>query len=387
MNRDEIAALAGSFDECDCGESSCLACHPIEPAERDAHIRDLLAANAAAIQHLDEGLRRGRLQVPPVSGPSDFDSHVAVTVQLRELCLLKLLDVRLALSNKDFAVAIRAIADLLQIGGMVCRGEGLDIQFMIGATFQSVAVDILCEEDSLVGATTTDLRLLRESLSLFTGPGDLAQCWRVEFTSYCATILDLLPQEASLEALVDGLIEYCFSGNRPLLLEPGEDWKDDGRLAKRREQILELLAGHKRPYVPAETVRLLSGRVAQSIAELRGDPKGGEYPSLSIDSHTWWPLPLSPRIVYEILGDSPEAIQERLQSECFSREIFPKKGWLTQRQMRAARRKLAGVYNPVGLLVIESLWAVTAESSLKRLNERATHARGLLDQLIAQADK
>lgn len=235
------------------------------------------------------------------------------------------------------------------------------------------------------------LKELLNALGLVAGKDEFVGALRREFCLWSLPMIEQLANEESVERQIDKLIEICFQ-NRPMLPTGDEEWTDDGRLVQRRNQIMSLLLDHPNPWNTVDTVRSLSEFVSAQIAAVHAaqtDLGSGVLnvvePTWPDPSSSWWPDALSPRIHYEVLGDSHAAQAARVEmAELMemSSEAFTLYNPITPTQLAERGEQLRGIDNPIGRLLAENLCSSCAGGALQSLNARVEAVRRHLNSAL-----
>jgi hypothetical protein len=337
----------------------------------------VLRDNAEALELIREGLKRNRLQIQFV--PPSFEDEQFSLSDARTFCRLFALTATLARHEGESALAARAVNGLLRLGQLVAS-SGLLVQFLVGVAIQGVAVT---QASDLVsqGIVRGLAEKLFNDLDLVLDNNALTDVLRREFCFWAIPVVEQMPADGTLAELVDKLIEFCYP-SVPMLVNVDDDWKDDGRLARRREEIMILLQDHPHPWNAVETVRMLNSFVSDQIAALNG----AESPPAWPDSITWWPTALSPMVGYDYLGDSAEAKAARselsrlMEMPPESISVFEP---LTVAGLLEHQAHLRTIDNPIGRLLAAHLCPSCASMVLRPLADRVSHLR---DQLLRCTD-
>jgi len=353
--------LVSCFDgDCDCREAACLSCHPIEDEELYAQISELMDQNRETLRLLDTALARGRLQIQIV--PPNFEGDGISLGESRSLCRLLKLQSLLLGRQGDWDAAATKLLDIFYLGRMVAS-SGMQIQRMVGTNIQGVAIwgfEYVADQ----GLRPETMAQVIVGLDLLMESDVFANSLRREFCWWCIPQIEQLDSAEGMDKQIDLLIEWYFP-NRPMVAWLDNTWTDDGRLARRREHIGFLLAGHPHPWDAKDTVARLSSFVADQISAILAtkiDLSTGVFevapqPAYPDETSKWWPKALAPGIIYELLGDSPDAdaawaeaaasISESIDMQA---EMPRRSRWPTQPALDQARQELQSITNPIGRL-------------------------------------
>jgi hypothetical protein len=342
-------------------------------------LRALLARNQAALQLLEEGIRRGRLQLPeqhPGDNAAKHNGDFVFSIHhLSQMLWVKAKSLR---GDNDVLSAWQVPVQLLRMGEMLCNGEGLVTGYLIGHGIRKGAVDCI---RGLAGRTETPRAVLMDLLSAanhsLVVPDGLGQSMRVEFCYWILVKLDRTPEGSELERLVDSLLSVWYdrgfvsvtSPKGPQFVTPSDD-----RLAWRREQAISVLCDHPCPFDKIATVRRMGELVAAQIRSLnylrrtRICDFGHALRSLLFSLHwrrcwrrprgmRYWPAQLTPEFPVEWLGPSEEAHAELAEvGQHMSVKDLASSQPPTETDIGLCRRKLRRVHNPIGWMLIEYLF-------------------------------
>lgn len=325
-------------------------------------VQEFLTSNRESLDLIDEGLRRGQLQVSQPYGNETCEADRQIEAIDSILWRLQLARVNALAAEGHLTAAAEGVQGILSSAKMLCNAEGLRTLWMIGTIVHTTGLDAAMWLSAHADATEELWRVLLQTVE--DGEisfASLAQSERVDFCCYELELLEQSPDFSDLEAGVDWAIA-TFYRNGPIL--PLDPPPDDGRLAWRRDCILFLLRGHPQPFDREATARWLGEGLLEQLDRDRpwSGPRGTRLQSfieslrrcygLSPDP-PWnaWPVQLTPSFPYEWLGPTASVNLETdpVGAECFERY----RDWKvpSQRDLEHARRRIARLPNILGYLL------------------------------------
>ncbi|WP_428307407.1 hypothetical protein [Lacipirellula sp.] len=379
---------------------------PPKPTVDDwRRLDDWLAANATAIDLLDAGIARGRLQlnaqlrtslepqpiIVPANDLRNFGRLLAIRAQ--RLCKLG-----------DSTAAVADCMRLLQMSRMVLQGEGFYLDMLVGTALRS------CAANAIASVARTDLppatrHQLETAITAWLPIEDaIASAIRIEIAESALSTLALLPETNDLDELLDAFILgfYNSAEQAAAMAEFNAEIAPDEQLLQRRtelrrRQLRLLLDGHPRPFDKAATTRLLGELALDSINEVR-DPQSQEKgwaPRLAskLRRH-WrptedellaaaWPHALHPAYELTAFGDDEAAAAERASSvELMGREYASYYVMPTDAQLTRQQKILRKIDNPIGRVVASIL---ASFPGLQMLTDRGRSDQTAAQQALASA--
>jgi hypothetical protein len=320
-----------------------------------------LETNRRALQSLYEGIERGRLQFSELSSCAQINSDSEFVFKLGELARLLLIRYRLLLADRDPLAAAGEVVRAIRVGEMICNGGGQVLHYLIGLWTRSAALRGIQRLAGRGDAPPAVLELLDSAVKRhLAAPDGLADCLRADFCCISLPRLDLTPESDDLESFVDQFLDLHLVERNGLAkhAEPAAARQAFSRPADtRREQLLELLQGHPKPFDKMATVRLMSSRVAESIRRIGYAEKPRVLDVVGrarqvrkflrqrkVDQQiAFWPAHLTP-------GFPAEEVDQGVRATRGAVALAPA-------DLGAVRKKVRSVTNPIGLLLAEHLLA------------------------------
>lgn len=382
------------------------------PTGKEAErIATILENNRRAIELIDEGIERGRLQFPETwpemcLADAGLDlMHIAHTAQVRHV------KIRSLLAAGEIAAACEEAVHLLRMGEMICAGEGWVFQYIMGCGPRNVGANTihrLVSEDEIPDDSLAYLlSAVRQSLRREDG---LIQSLRGDLCCYALPRLEQMPEATDVVTLVDQLLELYYTDQILTNLIPVEyltpvEHKVDPevlseRLRWRREKILFLLDGHPDLFDKVATTRLMGQLFAVMIRQIERSIESNatdqaeesyDFLNAAIGQIGMWPGQLTPGFSCESLGKDEQACAmqremiELLESE-YSENL---KEWRefyrppTEAELARARKKLKEVRNPVGLLLVRNeIEGMTFNSELFSYRDILRQTEALLSKRL-----
>ena len=347
------------------GEAGEPIAFPLGP-EGDG-VRSLLGRNQIALEFFKEGIQRGRLQLPLGQDCGALmNENDDLATPLRDLTRIVGIQAKVLLAEGDYAGAGKLLIQSLHTGEMVCNGEGIVCDYLIGHCFRKGAIrwiqEWLCRPE-------TPNPVLRELLSTIehslASPDGLAQCMQVDFCCWALPRIEQMPEGGALEEFVDRLLDIFYQKRYVEIFdspEPQTITPTDGRLAWRREQIIALLRGHPCPFDKKATVRLVGELVAAEIRNLnygflrkwRRWTTWINWRWIRLRCRKSWPEQLTPWHPVDCLGPSEDA-RTRMNTTL---GVMPSGRFdfiqpPTEDDIALCCRKLWCIHNPVGWMLAE----------------------------------
>jgi hypothetical protein len=340
-------------------------------------LRMWLDRNRSALDLLEAGIQRGRLQLPERHGNDVVDLDTDVARHVVPLGQLFFVRAKCFHADGNAAEECRFLLEMLRMGEMICNGDGVVVHYLMGQWCRKSALNRI---RMLANGSDTPVPVLRALLAAIeqslAAPDGLSQSLRADFYYWALQKLDALADRGNLDELVDKLLETFYSrvytffdaSNEPQVATPS-----DGRLAWRREQIVSLLRGHPRPFDKIATVRHMGKLVAALIRSMDYTQRSRIF-DLSYRLHyllfsvhwrwcrrqprgmRYWPAQLKPSFGVNCLGDSDDARAKLAEyHECLGAKWLAASQPPTEADVAQFRRKLRRVRNPVGWLLAAEL--------------------------------
>jgi hypothetical protein len=345
-------------------------------------LRALLDRNQRALDCLEEGVHRGRLQLPEeCPGGNGAMLNAGLAIDVHHLVQMLWVKTKAFQADGDVLAVCRSLVEQLRIGEILCNCEGLVSDYLIGVWSRKSATNqlrALAVRDATPRPALVDmLSTVAHSIASTDG---LAQSMRVELCCWVLPRIDKTPEGGELEDFVDQLLDVWYAHDS-LSVEPtGEPQRvtpSDDRLAWRRRQIISLLRDHPCPYDKAATVRHLGELVAARIHSLSHLCRRRKVFDLGYRMNEvlfalrwrpcwrrprgigFWPAQFMPEYSVECLGPSEEARAKLAEiSQYWSiRDLKPP----TEADIDRYRSRLHRVHNPVGWMLLEFLFFTSVD--------------------------
>jgi hypothetical protein len=361
-------AIERSEEACDAESASCSATDEVPAPSPDELKRrsDAIDKNRKALELIDAGIERGRLQFPEIPDPETFGVALDLLSPWRDLARVRAWRVDQALADGDVRQAVHDVIALVRFGDLFSNADGVVVHYLCGVAFRGIATSSLL--------SMTSQRLPRHALeplleainASLASPDGLEQSMIVDFHKTLLPLIDRIPHEAGIEDLIDILLaSHYATQSKGLSDEPVPDVEE--RLVWRRERLLQILQGHPRPFDKAETIALIQQRLGEAIDELASPWVPGLI-EFGTRVRQWqrqwhgrrlcratrcWPFQLTPVCGVEGLGESDQARQ------WLAKMAQPLDRWfsifrpISDREIPRVRHRLRAVSNPVGLLLAE----------------------------------
>lgn len=338
--------------------------------EEGRHVRDVLQANQPALELLELGIQRGRVQLPESQDTQGFCESLDWLFAMRNACYLFRARAMAAAADGDLEVAARDLLNILHVGEILCNAEIFVFGYLRGVSLQR---GVMASMRGLAGVAGLPDRVraalaagLRSSLAQ---PSDLARCVRCELRNWALPYVDCLPEDKDLETLVKTWVEKHTNDStwEFELDEATKRAKLEARRAQYRRDLLFLLEGHPRPFDKVATARLVGWYAADTILRLR-PPTPWTWLNLPRLCSRWWHrkhrrwLDRQTRrwpgyywrlgwIEYDAAPDDVlKDMQESIGPGGVERTTRP-----TEAQLQEAKPRLRRVGNPLGILLANSL--------------------------------
>jgi hypothetical protein len=347
------------------------------PGPTDQEIADFLNEQQETLELIHRGLARGRLQIPPWTS-HEGEYHFTLFGSLGQLFCIARWAANHRLEAGDPQRAVEESIALLRLGSMVCNGEGILTQHLVGSSLRNVALDQLhrLALDDRVGCDL--LRQMLAAVEQCRGwPDGLLQSLRVELCLWALPVVSKLPECRDVESFVDELVVAHYQSELMLPEEESQRVVTDDRLIRRREQILYLLWDHPAPFDRCDTARLMGQELIELCCSIRSPwrPADRRPRFRSQDRRlrrclNWWPSQLTPWFPVDWLGDGAVRLLEEWAAEGIDTER--ERHWLppTDAQLALARERLSRIHNPVGILMAQT-YGLTLEPVSQRIRRRA----------------
>ena len=329
--------------------------YPFPTGTQGDCIRAWLNDHVDVFKLIDQGLQCEGYQVPVDHLVSFLQVSTDVTAAPRALASFMLTYANQSISDGNWDEVARYVAKAAQFGRMLQENDGILIHYLIGLGVHHVVHDFIRG----IAASPAAPNDARQRLSDIVrrnrpDPQGWAKAIRIEFVYFYLPLLERIPRQAPLPELVDGLL------NAMLLL--GEDVDDaivDADDAARiRQGIMKLLAHHPNPFDSAATVRMLSQRIATTLAAEDGRDERSERWLAEVEC---WPPSLWPFPDFLLDVDHEEAHRSPSDAE-----------------LAVAQRKLAGVANPIGKILLHMWMPILRLKPLQRATASSDATRVLL---------
>jgi hypothetical protein len=332
------------------------------PADQEDAIRDFLAREQWRLDRFQEGLDRGKAQVP-VPEP---DGELGPTLGLRTMIRLAWLSARSHVTDGQTDDAMGICLGLLRAGDMLAAGEGMLVDWILGGVAIHGAA---CHRiDWLLENAELDREPLCRAVSALRAEppfeDGLATSLKVDLVYELGT-LDRLPDQAEASVVAEALFEGYSCRTELVDCEFIEVPDSDPRRQWIREKTHFLLDDHPRPLDKFATARILGEVYAEMVracGELEHKPAEEVTEALKASplnekirgNAEPWPNVLFPMFSLQAIGDTEEATQYRNSMTELSddpemrdrmREFYRIP---SDEDFAAARRKLLGMENPVG---------------------------------------
>jgi hypothetical protein len=367
---------------------------PAEPTEEDwRQINAWIAANEEAIALLDDGLARGRLQLPSQERQS-LDAPLIgwFTIDLRDLGRLVRLRRTTASEQSDIAATVAETVRQLRLSGLILQGEGGVIDMQIGTSLLRSALESVCAATQTSNVSPRDRQELKACIASLPDIGEAAwSAYRIDLCEYGLSTLSLTRESNDAKILVDSLLplfyesgEWVKSFATDILEEqPPSDAILQQREQQRRRLLESLLADHPRLFDRQATARLMGDITLANLQQL-GQPETPmpvsrwqitEWfrrrfrPDLDEQLEDAWPYALMPSYELAAFGDDEAARSKRVEnaqlfSECGNGIAALNLEMPTERQLAKCRKLLRRIDNPVGRMIAHNLAATAMPQTL-----------------------
>jgi hypothetical protein len=338
-------------------------------------LEKLIAINENALSLIDVGIARERFQLPPVAWPHGSNLDDTPAMSLRGIARFRSVRGSWHATRGDMNRAAADAVAVHRMGSMLCNGEGMVMQYLVGSATRSLGLSAIREITQAVTDQAVRSRLREEIDESFTRPEGLAESLRVECCHYALPAIQSLPTDGPVEKLIEVLLANFFE-NTPLgniIPDDPNRVPDDvieARQRLRRRQLLTLLDGHPRPFDLQKAARRVGEHFAESLANLEaGRPANGRMRRAIAalrDRIGWtrwkglipgWPASLSPEVEMDCFGVDEQARlyrEQRLgygQPKWYARSLAP----ISDRTLQRYAARLRQVENPVGEVVAAKL--------------------------------
>jgi hypothetical protein len=378
VEREPTDRLCGEFLDC-LKWSHALPNHA--PAPTDAQrteVDELLARNEPAQELLDEGLARGRVQLPPQQLPLGGLMEDPVAGTWRSLSRMRHTRAVLSLADHKFEQAARDAVAWHRMGAMLCAGEVMTWQYIVATGMRKSALDLMEKIVSAPGARATIRQLfVREIDEALQREDGYAMTQRIEASCYAVPMIASLPDGQDVGALVDEFHRQ-FYDSTPInnLTEDDPDRVPEkilnARLELRRRQLRRLFEGHPQIFDPLATVRRVGEQFEDVLLRMNeGPPRPDGRVRRALDYLRYWtgwdrhhgikrgwPESLLPNYLIDYFGADPLAQRERDQlyaqgdiPRWYVRSLSP----VSDDQLDRYAARMREIPNPVGEVVASSL--------------------------------
>lgn len=401
---DDPNAAAEGTPTADACPAACESPFVFPEGEDGRHLREILETNRPALEWIDQGIERGRLQLPESETIEDFSKSMDWVVPLR--CVARLLRARAMAGAADgeFDAAGRDLVRILRVGEMLCGGDAFVVHYLVGWAIEGIAVEAMRGFARLPGVP----RQVRGELASavrrnLARPDRLAQCVRFDFRNWDLLYIDRFPDGDTVEALVDAWVRETAQTTfwESDLDEAQKQAKVEARRTRCRRDMLRMLEGHPRPFDKIATVRLAGNAVADDARLLDLPPGGRPW-----DPRRLWILWRRRRrqrwrnrleekhrafffysASWSLFDDAPESFQESLREaeEPADLSMVERAKPPTEEQVLLERTQLRRVANPFGLLLAQELGTVIVHFREHQQPRAVKARRELLEQLESEA--
>jgi len=331
------------------------------PTDEEAgDIRELLRREQWRLDRFEEGLDRGRPQVP-MSEPGG--EIVSTSMELRTIVRLRWLLARSHVAEGRADEALGICLGSLRAGEMLFLGEGMIVDWLLALAFYGLAwhgVGWLLENAELNRESLHRALAALRAESPFADA--LATSLKVDLV-YDLGTLDRLPDPADAPVLAEALYRNAFSrrcifGDGELMEVP----ESDPRVQWVREKIHFLLDDHPRPFDKIATAQILGRAHVEAVRacdELEHKPADEVTKALEASplneqirgKAELWPNVLIPMFSLEAIGDTEEAAQYRNSMvELFDDDPEMREFYRipSDEEFAAMRQRIRETENPVG---------------------------------------
>jgi hypothetical protein len=329
----------------------------------------VLEKNAACLEAIRRGLERGQLQFPEFCSLEKIPADTEFASRLGEIARLYLIRFRLAFSEGDLAAAAEALFHLDRIGSLICGGEGQMLHYLIGLWLRGAAVRGFGHLGTNPQTPASVLKRILETLDEeLKSPDGIVQSLRVDLSTITLAQLDRTVDDAELSQIVDSVLESYYRPRWSLEAKvPGSEHAAiaDAWLKERRERILFLLDGHRKPFDKRATARLMGQIAAETIGDLQHLRRPGFLDVVGqlhsvrrklrlfrlAQKTRYWPAELTPGLRVDITGGM--GMKPSAGDELVSIQLPDEAG--NEHRLIVAKHKLRQVENPIGLMLAEEL--------------------------------
>jgi len=340
---------------------------PIPPRDNFVSPWDLLERYKPAIDLVEAGIARGRLQLPEARGYASFDEVCcggAVTSRIRPIARLLRLRAKAYAAVGEFELALASVNSILRIAEMLLHADGVDITFLIAVAYHGIA---LTAAQELAAAPEIPATALRELLGLLDRDPEFRRsyidCLRNDFCSITVHGLDPLPDGGEVTDLVDTMIAHFYPSTPTLDIEDegATPVPVDGRIATRRRRILQVLTGHPHPLNKIKTIESLLPNLMENLDQARRTWQSvGRSRWQKLWERLWrrerklrelWPFQLTAWAPYEFLSvddEVPKIVKDSFSpsDRCYKNYLPPSDRTLAKLRAACLRHS-----NPVGELL------------------------------------
>ena len=368
---------------------------PIPPRHEAPELWSLFDRNQPALDLIDAGIARGRLQLPEPHGLESFDEICcggSVTVRTRPALRLQHLRAKALATEGAFEAACGIVKQMLRMSDLLLHADGVIITFLIATTYHAVALSAALE---LAVISDVPVSVLRDLL-LFLGQDlrfrqSYAGCLRTDFCCIGTPGLDRMPDDATASAVVDAMIATYYQSS-PSCDANGDP--DDGRtppddrVATRRRRLMQVFEGHPRPLDKRLTIELMSDDILRQLQAIERPWRPRRRRPWVRLSKMWdrircrkksfremLPYQLTPEAFYEFLSiadEVPAIVQESWsRRDSIYAEFLPP----TSRKLAMLHRKCLRRRNPIGDILRVSLGSSMGQENVARSEARASATR------------
>ena len=239
---------------------------------------------------------------------------------MRKVCSARTIKAKLLQRDGEFALASEELLKLYRMGELICNGDGLMSCYLTGSGIRNSALSQLheiiqsrrLESGALKAVHNTLLQAARK-------PEGLVQSCRVELFQFGLPFLEAFQWTGDCNQLIDQLIDLCYESTLFSDLDETSAKVDqqirDERQSLRKQQLLQLLAGHPKPFDRDETIQILVRATSRYIAWLEfatRNPNSQWRHRLRDFMSKWhrsrlprvaaWPTSLSPGFPLDLFG-------------------------------------------------------------------------------------
>jgi hypothetical protein len=355
---------------------------PLPTGEARAELDKLLARNEPALRLVDEGLARGRLQLPRLLWPEIGMQESPIGRAWRTLAKMRATRTELMLADGEVHAAATEAAALFRMGVLCCAGERWFWEYVASRGSRNSGLRWMNEVAAAAGRDESIMRRFADAVEWASAYDEgQATALRIEACNYVVPIVAALANCSSAEQLGEMLLkEFCISepvmdvttsvdDPRPI---PEEIF--EARRSTRRRQMLILLGDHPRLLDPQATMRRAGQLTADMLTQVASERPGPQRRvARAWSSLRWrirllaesrleraWPVSLRLDTPLDYLGDDAFAAATRARLHaCEGMPSWYVRGYrpCSDRSVRRYAARLRRIDNPVGEVLASFLAA------------------------------